>query len=165
MQNYTPFEFTVYLIIFLNVVLSLMAFGNFRLFEKLKFRVGDILGHNEYYRVLSSAFLHGDYMHLFLNMYVLYSFSFAVESYVTVLQYVLIYFVSLLVGNLLPLFLHKNDYNYSAVGASGAVSGVLYASIYFMPFGGIGIIFIPFNDCPLKYRSANRMRFTSLILC
>lgn len=145
-QNYSSFEQVVFIIIIINIAFSLMAFGNIRIFEKLKFRVGDILGNNrEYGRILSSAFLHGSYMHLFLNMYVLHSFSQALGYFITVPQFLAIYFVSLIIGNLLPLFIHRNNYNYSAVGASGAVSGVLYASIYFMPYGKIGIIFIPFG--------------------
>jgi membrane associated rhomboid family serine protease len=144
-QNYTSFEQVVFIIIIINIAFSLMAFGNIRLFEKLKFRIGDIIGNKEYGRLLSSAFIHGSFMHLFFNMYVLHSFSKALGHFVTIPQFLVIYIVSLIIGNLLPLFIHRNNYNYSAVGASGAVSGVLYASIYFMPFGKIGIIFIPFG--------------------
>ena len=144
-QNYSSFEQVVFIIIIINVAFSLMAFGNIRIFEKLKFRIGDIIGNKEYGRILSSAFIHGSYMHLFLNMYVFHSFSKALGYFVTVPEFLAIYFVSLIIGNLLPLFIHRKDYNYSAVGASGAVSGILYASIYFMPFGKIGIIFIPFG--------------------
>lgn len=144
-QSYSSFEQVVFIIIIINIAFSLMAFGNIRIFEKLKFRIGDILGNKEYGRLLSSAFIHGSYMHLFLNMYVLHSFSQALGYFITVPQYLAIYFVSLIIGNLLPLFIHRNESNYSAVGASGAVSGILYASIYFMPFGKIGIIFIPFG--------------------
>lgn len=144
-QNYSSFEQVVFIIIIINIAFSLMAFGNIRIFEKLKFRIGDILGNKEYGRLLSSAFIHGSYMHLFLNMYVLHSFSKALGYFITVPQYLAIYFVSLIIGNLLPLFIHRNNSNYAAVGASGAVSGILYASIYFMPFGKIGIIFIPFG--------------------
>jgi len=123
-----------------------MGFGNIRHFEKMKFRIGDILGNKEYYRIISSAFLHGSYFHLFLNMFVLYSFSFALERYISIPVYLAIYFGSLILGNLLPLFIHKNNPNYSAVGASGAVSGVLYASIYFNPFGMLYIYFIPMTN-------------------
>ena len=140
------YQFTVYLIIAVNVILSFMAFGNIRLFESLKFRIGDIIGGKQYYRLITSAFIHGGYFHLFINMYVLYSFSFFLQNFVTIPQYLMIYFGSLIVGNLLPLFIHKNDYNYSAVGASGAVSGVLYASIFFYPLGTLYLYFIPIKN-------------------
>ena len=115
MQITNPYQLTVYLIILLNVILSLMAFGNIRLFESLKFRIGDILGNKEYHRLITSAFLHGDYFHLFINMYVLYSFSFFLQNFISIPKYLLIYFGSLIVGNLLPLFIHKNETNYSAL--------------------------------------------------
>lgn len=140
------YQLTVYLIIAVNVILSLMAFGNIRLFESLKFRIGDIIGGKQYYRLITSAFIHGGYFHLFINMYVLYSFSFFLQNFVTIPQYLMIYFGSLIIGNLLPLFIHKNDYNYSAVGASGAVSGVLYASIFFYPLGTLYLYFIPIKN-------------------
>lgn len=146
MQIENPYQFTVYLIIMLNVILSLMAFGNIRLFESLKFRIGDILDQKQYYRLISSAFIHGGYFHLFLNMYVLYSFSFFLQHFISVPQYLMIYFGSLIVGNLLPLFIHKNETNYSAVGASGAVSGILYASIFFHPEGTLYLYFIPVKN-------------------
>ena len=146
MQNFNSFQQIVLIIIIINVAFSLMGFGNIRHFEKMKFRIGDILGNKEYYRIISSAFLHGSYFHLFLNMFVLYSFSFALERYISIPVYLAIYFGSLILGNLLPLFIHKNNPNYSAVGASGAVSGVLYASIYFNPFGMLYIYFIPMTN-------------------
>lgn len=146
MQNFSSFQQIVLIIIIINVAFSLMGFGNIRHFEKMKFRIGDILGNKEYYRIISSAFLHGSYFHLFLNMFVLYSFSFALERYISIPVYLAIYFGSLILGNLLPLFIHKHNPNYSAVGASGAVSGVLYASIYFNPFGMLYIYFIPMTN-------------------
>lgn len=143
LATYSPFQIVLFGIIIANVVLSLMAFNNFHLFEKWKFHIGAIWERKEYHRLLSAAFVHGSFMHLFLNMYVLLMFGESLMRYVTVWQFLGIYFISLILGNLLPLYLHKNELNYSAVGASGAVSGILYASIYFMPFGGIGIILIP----------------------
>ena len=142
-QSYSAFMQVVIIIIVINVAISLMAFGNIRTFEKLKFRIGDILGNNkEYYRLITAAFVHVNYFHLFLNMFVLYSFSQALEyKGASVLQFLTIYFVSLIIGNLLPLFIHKNNYNYSAVGASGAVSGILYASIYLFPFHHLSLYF------------------------
>ena len=143
-DTHTPFGKLVIALIILNVAVSLIAFGNFRSFEKLKFRIGDILGPNkEYYRLITSAFVHVNYFHLFLNMFVLHSFSRALEyKGISSLEFLTIYFVSLIIGNLLPLFIHKNNFNYSAVGASGAVSGVLYASIYLMPNSTLSLYFL-----------------------
>ena len=143
-QAYSSFQKVVVIIIIINVAISFMAFGNFRTFEKLKFRIGDILGKNkEYYRLFTSAFVHGGYLHLAINMFVLHSFAAALEyKGVGILQFLIIYFVSLIIGNLLPLYIHRNNNDYSAVGASGAVSGVLYASIYLLPFHNLELYFI-----------------------
>lgn len=146
MQIDNLYQLTVYLIILVNLILSLMAFGNVRLFERLKFNVGDILGKKEYFRIISSAFLHGGYLHLFINMYVLYSFSFFLQYFISIPQFLMIYFGSLILGNLLPLFIHRNNSYYSAVGASGAVSGILYASIFFHPEGTLYLYFIPVKN-------------------
>jgi len=87
--------------------------------------------------------LHVDMMHLIFNMYAFYTFSGVLVSYFTTLEFAIIYFGSLIGGNLLSLYIHRNHGNYSAVGASGAVSGAIYASIALVPDGGIGLVFLP----------------------
>lgn len=139
-------EILVYILIAANVLFSWQAFENYSLFEKFKFRVGNILTGKEYIRMLSSGFLHVDYTHLILNMIALYSFGIAMSFFISTLQFALLYFVSLLAGNFLALFFNKNSYNYSAVGASGAVSGVVFASILFYPDGKVLLFLI----LPLK---------------
>ncbi len=141
-QQYSSFHQIVIILIIINVAISLMSFGNIRMFEKLKFRIGDILEGKQYYRIFSAAFVHGGYVHLFFNMYVLYIFGNVMEYFISIPEFLAIYFISLIIGNLVPLYINRNQYNYSAVGASGAVSGILYASIYFVPTE-ISINFVP----------------------
>lgn len=131
----------VYILIAANVLFSWQAFGNRTLFENYKFRVGNILSGKEYVRLFSSAFLHADWTHLLVNMIALYSFGIAMSYSINTLQFAALYLVSLLAGNLLALFFNKGNYNYSAVGASGAVSGVVFASVLFYPFGKVLLFF------------------------
>ena len=129
-------------IIITNVFFSIQGFKDASFFNKYKFQIGPIKN-KEYIRMLSSGFLHVDYMHLFLNMYTLYFFASVVIYSMGRLEFLVIYLGSLLAGNVLSYFFQKKNNYYSAVGASGAVSGVLFASILLYPEMNLGIMFIP----------------------
>ncbi len=133
------------IIIIINAVFSFSAFENIPLFQKYKFHVGSILSKKEHIRMFSSGFLHVNVGHLLFNMFSFYSFAGILEYRLGAFSFLLIYIASLLMGNLFALFLHKNNPHYSAVGASGAVSGIIFASIALFPNIGIGILFIPFH--------------------
>lgn len=119
-------------IIIANVVVSLKGFNDRKFFDKYKFQIGAI-NKGEKIRMLSSAFLHVDYLHLILNMYVLYIFAPAIIENLGVIKFIIIYLGSLLAGNILTQSYHKNELYYSAVGASGAVAGIIYAAILLHP--------------------------------
>ncbi|WP_196892540.1 rhomboid family intramembrane serine protease [Aureivirga marina] len=119
-------------IIVLNVLVSWKGFGDRHFFDRYKFQVGPIL-QGEKFRMFSSGFLHADWIHLFFNMYALYLFSENVIYNLNIWNFLLIYVGSLFVGSMLSLYYHKHDYYYSAIGASGAVSGVLYSAILLSP--------------------------------
>jgi len=120
------------LIIIINVLVSLKGFSDKLFFDKYKFQIGAIK-RGEKIRIVSSAFLHVDYLHLILNMYVLYIFAPQLIVTLGVVKFLIIYIGSLLAGNLFTLSFHKNELYYSAVGASGAVAGVIYAAILLNP--------------------------------
>lgn len=143
-----PVDLIVYTLIGINVVLSFLAFNNMSLFQKFKFHVGSIKQKKEYYRFLSSAFLHVDITHLLFNMIALYSFGLVMKYFIGPIEFLVLYFVSLIVGNALAYVFNKDNNSYSAVGASGAVSGVVFASILFYPFGDIVFVFLPFFPIP-----------------
>lgn len=126
-----------------NVLISWKGINEYSFLEKYKFQVGAILK-GEKIRLLSSGFLHADYMHLGFNMYALYLFSGSVIGTLGVFSFLLIYFGSLLIGNFVTMYYHKNEPYYSAVGASGAVSGVLYSSILLYPDMTLYMLPIPF---------------------
>lgn len=127
-------------IIVVNVLFSYKGFNDYNFFRKYEFHIGSILG-GERYRMLSSAFLHADLMHLAFNMITFYFFAPWVIAAVGNWSFLLVYFGSLFLGNFLTLSLHKNDYNYRAVGASGAVTGIIYSAILFNPDANLYLFF------------------------
>jgi len=130
------------IIIAANVIVSLKGFKDFSFFEKYKFNIGGIR-RGEQLRMLSSGFLHVDEMHLMFNMLTLYFFAGPVIGHLGEFNFIIIYMGSLVIGNLLSYYFHKNEYHYSAVGASGAVTGILYSAILLNPGMSLYMFFIP----------------------
>ena len=118
----------VILVILANILVSVKGFNDFGFFERYKFNIGSIRN-GEYIRYLSAAFLHANFTHLFFNLFTLYMFANVVVAYMGSINFLIIYFVSLFVGNFLAYFFHKHQPYYSAIGASGAVTGILYTAI------------------------------------
>ncbi|MCJ7465992.1 MAG: rhomboid family intramembrane serine protease [Maribacter sp.] len=135
-------HFVTIAIILANVLVSLKGFNDVIFFERYKFSIGAIkAGQKD--RMLTSGFLHVDLSHLLFNMITLYFFANVVISWFGPTKFLIIYFISLLAGSLLALFFHKNEPYYTAVGASGAVTGILYAAILLQPGMDLFIMFIP----------------------
>ena len=138
------------LIIIVTAAISLLALNNQELFSKLKFNAYDAKHTNHWYRFFTYGLVHADLIHLFVNMLVLYSFGRIVESFYALyfplkgsFYFILLYFGGIILS-IVPAFgKHKNDVFYNAVGASGAVSAVLFASILLYPAGKIMLFFIP----------------------
>lgn len=129
-------------LIAVNLVVSLKGFNDMTFFDRYKFGIGAInAGQKE--RMLTSGFLHVDFTHLLFNMLTLYFFADVVINGFGPAKFLGIYLISLLAGSLLALFFHKNEPYYSAVGASGAVTGILYAAILLHPTMNLYLMFIP----------------------
>jgi membrane associated rhomboid family serine protease len=129
-----------WLIIGLTALISYMAFQNNGMANKLQFNAAQIIHQKEYYRLISHAFIHANWQHLIVNMFVLYFFGRNMETYLgyyfgnkAIAYYLLLYFGGILASNLWSLIKHQNNYYYNAVGASGAVSAVLFGTIFFQP--------------------------------
>lgn len=120
------------LILVANGLISFKGFNDTYFFRKYEFHIGSIRS-GEQYRMFSSAFLHVDSMHLAFNMITLYMFTPFVINHLGSLYFAYLYLGSLVAGNLLTLFFHKDDYYYRAVGASGAVTGIIYSAILLEP--------------------------------
>lgn len=137
-----------------NIIFSIAAFSRPVLFDRFRFNVGEILGKHEYHRMVTSAFLHVGIGHLFMNMLSLYFMGNVLEQLYVIrfgnigmVAYLAIYFGSMLGGDVLALLMKRNNPNYSAVGASGAVMGVTFALLVLAPYENIYLYFaipIPF---------------------
>ncbi|WPO92914.1 MULTISPECIES: rhomboid family intramembrane serine protease [unclassified Chryseobacterium] len=131
------------LFIAITAIISFIAFNNPAITEKYKFSVGAILHKKEYIRLLSSGFLHADIMHLVFNMLTLYFFAPIVIQGFGNIGFIIVYLGAILLGNFLSLYIYQKQPWYSAVGASGGVSGILFASIALIPDLKIYLFFIP----------------------
>ena len=139
-----------YVIIFVTVVISVLSMSNEELFTKLKFNAYDVKHSNHWYRFFTYGFVHAGFVHLFINMLVLYSFGLIVESYFKMyfpgkagFYFILLYLGGLILSIIPSYGRHKNDVFYNAVGASGAVAAVVFSSIILYPAGKIMLFLIP----------------------
>ncbi|GEO07919.1 rhomboid family intramembrane serine protease [Segetibacter aerophilus] len=138
------------IIVIITSVISFSAFSNPRVTEQMIFYPPAITNQNQWYRFFSCALIHADPPHLLFNMFSLYSFGGLVEENFKYLfgslgpiLYVALYVISQFLC-LLPTFSkHKNDYSYRSLGASGAVSAVIFAGIFLNPLVKLSLLFIP----------------------
>ncbi|WP_367180693.1 rhomboid family intramembrane serine protease [uncultured Kordia sp.] len=130
-------------IILANVLPSIKGFEDDSFIRKYLFNISAIQN-GQHFRMITSGFLHADIMHLVFNMLTLYFFANTVIYSLGPQYFLLIYVASLLFGNALSYYFHKNEPHYSALGASGAVSGVLFAGILLNPTMDMYVMFVPF---------------------
>ena len=144
---------TIILIITTSLI-SILAFNNHDLFSKLQFNAYQVYHRKQWYRLITHGFIHADYWHLIINMFVLFFFGRNTEAYLKelvrngiitmpVVVFLLLYFISMAFASTISLFKHKDDIWYNSVGASGAVSALLFFSIFFDPWSTITVYFIP----------------------
>ncbi|MXV37579.1 rhomboid family intramembrane serine protease [Flavobacteriaceae bacterium Ap0902] len=136
------------IVIGITVLVSWQGWENPTLFNRLKFDMNAVLNRKEYDRMLTSGFLHADTMHLFFNMFALYVFAPVVLTVFSSLVFVLIYIAAILAGGLFSILFHRNQPWYTAVGASGGVSGIVFSAIMIYPDMPLRLIFLPFFDFP-----------------
>lgn len=137
-----PLAYCNFAIILATVLCSYLGFKSHAFEEKYIFRPESILAHKEFYRLLTSGFLHADWRHLLWNMISLFLFGRAIEFVMGVPKFLLIYLGSILGGNLLSLLIHRH-HDYRAYGASGGVCGIIFASIFLFPGGSIYVFPLP----------------------
>lgn len=132
-------------IVVVTAFISIMAFNNTSVFRKLLLNPYLVNSERQYYRLLTHGFIHADWLHLIVNMFVLYSFGNAIESQFDYLAYkgymiypkvwfLLLYILGIVFASLPTLYKRRNDSSYNCVGASGAVSAVVFCHIFFAPF-------------------------------
>ncbi len=130
-------------LLIVNGLLTYKGFQDVAFFDKYAFNVHKVLVDKEYRRLVTSGFLHGNWTHYLFNMITLYLFSDSLEAFLGIPSFLLVFFGSLIGGNLVALYIHRNHPDYTAIGASGAVSGLIFASIALFPGMNIGFILLP----------------------
>jgi membrane associated rhomboid family serine protease len=141
-------------IVVVTVLISIRGFGSQQVLDDLIFYPPSIDKRKQYFRFISHGFIHADFMHLAFNMFAFYSFGQAVEEIFGLqclfgsmgkLFYIILYFSSLVMASLPDYFKYRESYHFRSLGASGAVSAVIFSSIVLLPQIPIRIFFIPID--------------------
>jgi len=132
---------TFIIILLATIAMSYYGFNNPTFFNCYKFNVGAVQK-GDYVRLVSSGFLHANWEHLIFNMISLYFFQDVIIGSMGNLMFLLIYFGSMLLGSVFSLYIYKKQPYYSAIGASGAVSGIIFAAIALYPTA-LSVNFLP----------------------
>lgn len=143
------FSFTLAIII-ITAAVSMYAMNQREVLPKLMMNPYLVMQRSQYYRLLTSGFIHADFAHLFFNMFSLYFFGTNLEYIFNVIfgnlgpvYFIALYVLGILVSDMPTLFKHRNNPGYNSLGASGAVSSVIFATILFDPLADLLIYFVP----------------------
>lgn len=140
--NNTPVASFIFIF---TIVTSIYAFNDNSVLGKFILSPYNVYRKHKLYTLITSGFIHADWMHLIFNMITFLSFGFVLERMIGSLNFGILYFVSLVLSDLPTVFRHKNDLWYNSLGASGAVSAVIFSFILFQPFSSMYIMPIPFG--------------------
>jgi membrane associated rhomboid family serine protease len=138
----------VLILILFIFIFTLIGFNNQNIARRFDFSVGGIIEKRQYDRMITSIFLHVDYLHLLFNLFSFYSFAIHISQGFGSRFLLILFFGSALGGNLLALVIHRNRPKYRAMGASGAVSGIIFASVLIYPQGSIIVFPVPIGMPP-----------------
>lgn len=129
------------ILIVITVAASLIAFASPVIFRALALEPYRMVATKQYHSIVTAGLLHADFAHLALNMYVLFSFGRGLEPAFGSERFLIVYLVSLVVGNLYPFFKYRDRPDYIAIGASGAVSGVIFSFCLLAPTAMFYVMF------------------------
>jgi membrane associated rhomboid family serine protease len=127
----------------ITILISLLAFSNQNLMERLILHPYNVSRGRYVYTVITSGFIHQDLMHLFFNMMSFYFFAFQLEPVLGHFQFGVLYMLSLILSDIPSVMKHRENYGYRSLGASGAVSAVVFSAILYNPLGHMMIMPIP----------------------
>jgi len=131
------------LIFVFTIITSLYASYDHSIYGKFMLHPYSVSKGQNVYTLITSGLVHADWMHLFFNMFTFYAFAFTLESLMGSWRFGILYFLGLVLSDLPTVFKHKDHFNYNSLGASGAISAVLFSYILFNPMSKIYIMFIP----------------------
>lgn len=149
-QNLTdaPVALTIFII---TIAVSFVAFSRPNLLGRLMLHPYSVARNQQTYTVITSGFIHKDFTHLLFNMMSYYFFAFALEATIGSLQFGVLYFIALIVSDIPSVIKHKDNYGYYSLGASGAISAVVFAAIMHDPTAIFNIMFIPIRIWAFVY--------------
>lgn len=147
---------TIFIIITTSII-SILAFYNDDIMRRSQLNPYEVYHKKQWHQIITHGFVHADWVHLFVNMFVLYSFGKAVENIFrqlanndiiqsATISYLLLYFIAMILATIPSILKNKNNHWYNSVGASGAVSAIIFTSIFFQPLHKLyffGILPIP----------------------
>ncbi|WBA40448.1 rhomboid family protein [Hymenobacter canadensis] len=128
------------IIALVTAIVSYQGLKDTRYFHQYSFEVGAIRSQRQYYRLLTSGFLHTSWLHLILNLFTIWCFGGILEQVLGMRSFLALYLLSMLGGNLFSLWLHRHEPQYTAVGASGGMSGLIFAGIALFPGIEVGMV-------------------------
>jgi membrane associated rhomboid family serine protease len=138
--NQTPVASIIFIF---TLVTSIYAFNDHSIYGKFMLHPYSVYRKNKMYTVITSGMIHADWMHLIFNMMTFFFFAFQLEALIGHWQFAAIYILSMVLGDIPSILKHKDDFWYNSLGASGAISGVLFSYILFFPLSKIYLFFIP----------------------
>ncbi|MEJ5962174.1 rhomboid family intramembrane serine protease [Pedobacter immunditicola] len=131
------------LIFIFTIVTSIYAFNDSVLYGKFMMHPYSVYRKNKVYTLITSGLIHANWMHLIFNMFTFFFFAFKLEATIGHWQFALIYFLGMILSDLPSVMKHKGDFWYNSLGASGAISAVLFSYILFYPFSTLMIFPLP----------------------
>jgi membrane associated rhomboid family serine protease len=142
-SSYLQYAPVASIIFAVTIAISLIAFYSDKVYEGFILHPYYVYQGKKLYTLITSGFIHLDLMHLFFNMFTFYYFAFPIEKELGHWQFGLLYILSMVLADLPSVVKHKDNFGYRSLGASGAISAVVFSFILFDPFAGMGILFIP----------------------
>jgi membrane associated rhomboid family serine protease len=143
MEQYFSVAPVACVIFAITIIVTLIAFYNDELYDKLILQPYNVSRGKYVYTLITSGFIHADWMHLLFNMMTYFFFAFQLERDLGHWQFGLLYMVSLVLSDLPSVAKHKNDLWYRSLGASGAISAVVFSYILFYPLNSMYLMFLP----------------------
>jgi len=132
-----------FVILVITIVISVIGFSQPRVIERSLLRPYLVTRGSGYAGLLTCGFVHASVGHMLFNLITLYSFGFALERVIGSIAFLVLYFCALLISGIGTVFKHRNDPQYASLGASGAILGVLFASIVYFPRQSLYLFFVP----------------------
>ncbi|WP_290242982.1 rhomboid family intramembrane serine protease [Pedobacter aquatilis] len=131
------------LIFVFTIITSLYAFYDNSVYGKFMLHPYSVSKGKNIFTLITSGLIHADWMHLAFNMFTFFAFAFTLETLMGSWRFGMLYFLALILSDIPTVFRYKDSFNYNSLGASGAISAVLFSYILYNPMSKIYIMFIP----------------------